>query len=56
VDPLDEEAIAAAILRVVGDEKLRARMSSLSLAQASKLTWDASAAQTWKVLEGCCHA
>ncbi len=56
VDPLDEDAIAAAILRLVRDEPLRALMSEKSLAHASKLTWDRSAAQTWKVLEECCHA
>jgi glycosyltransferase involved in cell wall biosynthesis len=56
IDPLNEEAIAEAILRVVGDEGLREAMSVRSLAHASKLTWDRSAARTWKVLEECCYA
>ena len=53
VDPLDVEAIAAAMLRVVRDEHLRSMMRSQSLAHAANLTWDASAAQTRKVLEEC---
>jgi len=56
IDPLDEDAIAGAMRRLVGDEEMRKRMSALSLAHASKLTWDRTAAQTWKVLEECCHA
>jgi glycosyltransferase involved in cell wall biosynthesis len=56
IDPRDEDAIAAAILRLVADEPLRVSMGARSLAHASKLTWDQSAAQTWKVLEECCHA
>ena len=55
VDPLDEDAIAAAILRVVRDEALRGGMRAKSLAHAANLTWDESAAQTRRVLEACCH-
>jgi glycosyltransferase involved in cell wall biosynthesis len=56
VNPLDEDAIGEAILRLACDPQLRASMSAQSLAHASTLTWDRSAAQTWKVLEACCHA
>jgi len=56
IDPLDEDAIAGAMRRLVGDEEMRKRMSALSLAHASKLTWDRTAGETWKVLEECCHA
>lgn len=56
IDPFNEDAIAEAILRVVGNEELRDVMSARSLAHVSKLTWDRSAAQTWKVLEECCCA
>jgi glycosyltransferase involved in cell wall biosynthesis len=56
IDPLKEDAIAAAILQLVGDERLRESMSAKSLAHASKVTWDKSASRTWKVLEECCHA
>jgi glycosyltransferase involved in cell wall biosynthesis len=56
IDPLDEDAIAAAMLRLIGDRQLRQHLSALSIAHASKLTWDKTAQQTWKVLEECCHA
>ena len=51
VDPLDEDAIAAAILKVAADARLRASMGIQSLAHASSLTWDASARATRKILE-----
>ena len=51
VDPLDEDAIGGAILRVIRDEELRRGLSARSLAHASTLTWDASAAATRRVLE-----
>jgi glycosyltransferase involved in cell wall biosynthesis len=53
VDPLDEEAIGEAILRIVRDAPLRAAMRTKSLSRAAHLTWDASAAQTRAVLEEC---
>jgi glycosyltransferase involved in cell wall biosynthesis len=56
IDPLDEGAIAAAMLRLIADQPLRDRLSALSIAHASTLTWDTTASQTWKVLEECCHA
>jgi glycosyltransferase involved in cell wall biosynthesis len=56
IDPQDEEAIADAILRLIVNEQLRHSMSVRSLAHASKHTWARSAAQTWNVLEACCHA
>jgi len=56
IDPQDEDAIADAILRLVANQELRESMSVRSLAHASKHTWARSAAQTWNVLEGCCHA
>jgi glycosyltransferase involved in cell wall biosynthesis len=56
IDPLDEDAIAAAMLRLIADQPLRERLSAMSIEHASKLTWDKTASQTWKVLEECCHA
>lgn len=56
IDPRSEDAIADAILRLVADQSLRDSLSARSLVHASKLTWDQSASQTWKVLEECCHA
>jgi glycosyltransferase involved in cell wall biosynthesis len=55
VDPLDVDAIAGAMLRLVRDENLRTSMRQRSLAHASKLTWDLSAARTRQVLEERCH-
>lgn len=43
VDPRDVEAIAGALLRVCGDEALRARMSAASLARAAGFTWSRTA-------------
>jgi glycosyltransferase involved in cell wall biosynthesis len=55
VDPLDEDAIAAAILRLVRDEELRSTLRTRSLERAAHMTWDASAAKTRKVLKERCH-
>ena len=51
IDPLDEDTIAAAILRIINDEDLHHTLRTQSLAHASTLTWDASAKATRKVLE-----
>ena len=50
VNPLDEDAIAEAILTMVRDEDFRRSMSVRSLAHASSRTWDATATATRKVL------
>ncbi len=44
-DPEDEEAIAAAIRRVVGDEGERARLRDAGLARAAQFRWDDVAAR-----------
>ncbi len=51
VDPLDVEALASAIRRVVGDEKLRARMVEMGYAQAARFTWENAACLTLEALE-----
>jgi len=51
VDPRNEDEIAGAILRIVREESLHNSLRARSLAHAANLTWDASAAQTRKVLE-----
>jgi len=51
VDPLDEEEIAGAILKIVREEELRKLLRARSLARASGLTWDVSAMTTRKVLQ-----
>ena len=43
VDPLDVDALAAAIDRLLGDEGLRARLSARGAARAQRFTWRASA-------------
>jgi len=45
-----EEAIAAAITRVLGDPALRARLGAGALAYAQKFTWEAAARATLEVL------
>ena len=55
VNPLDEDAIAAAILRLVRDEELRASLRSRSLAHSANLSWNQSALRTRNVLEEICH-
>jgi glycosyltransferase involved in cell wall biosynthesis len=51
VDPLDEDAIADAILRLVRDQELRSALRIRSLERAAHMTWDAAATRTRKVLE-----
>ncbi len=43
VDPTDEDAMAAAIARVLDDEALRDRLALAGTAQAKRFTWRASA-------------
>jgi glycosyltransferase involved in cell wall biosynthesis len=46
VDPLDVEAIASGLERVLGDAELRSRLSAAGPARAARYTWDAAAAAT----------
>lgn len=50
VDPEDAGAIGQAILRMLGDEKLRNSLRARGLARAREFTWDKAADQTWRVL------
>ncbi|MBI3951519.1 MAG: glycosyltransferase family 4 protein [Acidobacteria bacterium] len=52
VDPYNEEALAKAILRVVDDAQLRARLSKQSLLQAAKFSWRRTAELTLEVYQG----
>jgi glycosyltransferase involved in cell wall biosynthesis len=45
VDPLDVNAIADGIVRLLGDEALRARLRALGYERAKQFTWDDAAAQ-----------
>ncbi|MBN2472954.1 MAG: glycosyltransferase family 4 protein, partial [Anaerolineae bacterium] len=51
VDPLDVEAIAAAICRIVDDAALRARLVAAGHEQAASFTWERTARQTLAALE-----
>lgn len=44
VDPLDEEAIAAQLLRLETDRQVRADQAAYGLARAPQFTWEATAA------------
>jgi glycosyltransferase involved in cell wall biosynthesis len=45
-DPEDVEAIAAALTRLVGDERERARLRAAGLERAAQFSWDRAAAET----------
>ena len=47
VDPLDRAAIAAGLVRLVGDHGLRARLVEAGRRRAARFTWPATAAATW---------
>jgi glycosyltransferase involved in cell wall biosynthesis len=47
VDPTDQAAIAAGLLRLVGDQALRARLAAAGPRRAARFTWPATAAATW---------
>ncbi|MBC8249028.1 MAG: glycosyltransferase family 4 protein [Anaerolineales bacterium] len=51
VDPLDVEELAAAMERVLGDEKLRAGLIERGFEQAKKFSWEKCAHETLGVLE-----
>jgi alpha-1,3-rhamnosyl/mannosyltransferase len=47
VDPLDVDAIASAMCKLLEDADLRSRLSALSIERAARFTWDACAARTF---------
>ena len=49
-DPLDEDAIAAAMERVMNDTSLRERLAKAGVERAREFTWQRSAEQTLEVL------
>ena len=49
-DPLDEDALAVALDRIVSDEPLRARLALEGRERARGFTWERSAARTLEVL------
>ncbi len=51
VDPQDPAAIAAAVQRVVGDSRLRARLADAGLERSQTFSWESCARQTLAILE-----
>ena len=49
IDPLREEELAEALLRIVGDDSLRARLREAGIAQAEKFTWREAAEITLRL-------
>jgi glycosyltransferase involved in cell wall biosynthesis len=47
VDPSDQDAIAAGLVRLVGDRELRARLAAAGPRRAARFTWPATATATW---------
>lgn len=56
VEPLDVEAIAGGICRLVDDRELRARLIQNGLQQAARYSWDETARKTWQVLQQAARA
>jgi glycosyltransferase involved in cell wall biosynthesis len=52
VDPEDEAAIAAAMLRLIREEHLRADLAAAGRERAAELTWNKAAAATLEILRG----
>lgn len=52
VDPLDEPAIGAALVRALTDETLRARLALAGPERAAQFSWERCARETLAVLEG----
>jgi glycosyltransferase involved in cell wall biosynthesis len=51
VDPSSRQAIADGLLRLAGDDALRAQLRERGLARNRLFSWDAAAARTWEILE-----
>jgi glycosyltransferase involved in cell wall biosynthesis len=51
VDPLDPDAIAAGLLRLVGEPALRAELAAAGWANLTRFSWQRCAAETLAVLE-----
>lgn len=46
IDPCDDQALAAALLQIVNDQPLRAKLREQGIIQAGKFTWRAAAEKT----------
>ncbi len=52
VDPDDAEAVADAVMRVVSDEPLRARLRDAGFRRAAQSTWERAAHEADALLSG----
>ncbi len=52
VDPLDTDALADALVRLLTDDALRDDLRARGLAQAAKFTWEHAAERLWDVYRG----
>jgi glycosyltransferase involved in cell wall biosynthesis len=55
VDPADEQAIAAALVRLATDEALRTRLRAAGPSRAAAYTWQRCAELTWTAYERALH-
>lgn len=51
IDPLEVEAIAAGLMRLLNDSELRAELQGHGLCRAAEFSWERAAAETVKVYE-----
>jgi glycosyltransferase involved in cell wall biosynthesis len=56
IDPLDVDALAAALFRALTDAELRASLRDKGLAQAARLSWESTAQATLDVYRQVCTA
>jgi len=49
VNPLNQEAIADALIRLASDDVLRADLTQRGLDRAREFTWTSAVDQTWSV-------
>ena len=50
-DPYDEDSLAEALLKVMGDSRLREQLALRGLRQQAKFSWARAAAETWMVYQ-----
>jgi glycosyltransferase involved in cell wall biosynthesis len=51
IDPNDEQSLAKALIEIISDDLLRARMREKGIAQAKKFTWRAAAEKTLRLYQ-----
>ncbi|EKF84902.1 glycosyltransferase family 1 protein [Methanobacterium formicicum] len=51
VDPLDEEALASAMHRILSDEELQCELRERGISRARDFSWQKTAQKTWKVYQ-----